>query len=98
MGCGRYKGSHAETHWRDSGHGYALELESQRVWDYASDAYVHRLIRSKTDGKIVEVPAPGTTGGGGGPCSSGERDCGAECSSAHAAGMDPEMEEAIVLR
>lgn len=96
VGCGRYKGSHAETHWRESGHGYALELESQRVWDYASDAYVHRLVRSKTDGKIVEVPAPGNRGG---ECSSGGRDahCGEECSSG-AMGMDPEVEEALVIR
>lgn len=29
-----------------------------QVWDYASDGYVHRLIQSKTDGKLVEVPSP----------------------------------------
>lgn len=28
------------------------------MWDYASDGYVHRLIQSKTDGKLVEVPSP----------------------------------------
>ncbi|KAA6419525.1 MAG: BRCA1-associated -like [Trebouxia sp. A1-2] len=28
------------------------------VWDYASDGYVHRLVQSKTDGKLVEVPSP----------------------------------------
>lgn len=27
----------------------------QRVWDYVNDTYVHRLIQSKTDGKLVEV-------------------------------------------
>ena len=37
---------------------YALELETQRVWDYVGDGYVHRLIQSKTDGKLVEVPCP----------------------------------------
>ncbi len=30
-----------------------------QVWDYAGDNYVHRLIQSKTDGKLVEVPTPG---------------------------------------
>ncbi len=29
-----------------------------QVWDYAGDNYVHRLIQSKTDGKLVEVPSP----------------------------------------
>lgn len=38
-------------------HLYALELETQRVWDYAGDGYVHRLIQNKTDGKLVELPS-----------------------------------------
>ena len=29
VGCGRYRGSHAAGHWQESGHGYALELETQ---------------------------------------------------------------------
>lgn len=47
-------------HWKESGHCYALELETQRVWDYVGDGYVHRLIQSKTDGKLVAVPSPAT--------------------------------------
>lgn len=35
-----------------------MELQSQRVWDYVGDEYVHRLIRSKVDGHLVEVPTP----------------------------------------
>ena len=35
---------------------YALELETQRVWDYAGDGYVHRLIQNTIDGKLVELP------------------------------------------
>ncbi|KAK9813824.1 hypothetical protein WJX73_000232 [Symbiochloris irregularis] len=58
IGCGRYRERHAVDHWRDTEHAYALELHSQRVWDYVSDGYVHRLIQSKTDGKLVEVPSP----------------------------------------
>jgi BRCA1-associated protein len=38
-------------------HLYALELETQRVWDYAGDGYVHRLIQNKADGKLVELPS-----------------------------------------
>ncbi|KXZ54622.1 hypothetical protein GPECTOR_4g687 [Gonium pectorale] len=58
VGCGRYRAGHAADHWRTSGHCYALELETQRVWDYVGDNYVHRLIQSKTDGKLVELAAP----------------------------------------
>jgi BRCA1-associated protein len=28
------------------------------VWDYVGDNYVHRLIQSKTDGKLVELNSP----------------------------------------
>lgn len=59
VGCGRYKSQHAFDHWMETQHCYALELESQRVWDYAGDGYVHRLVQSKSDGKLVEVPGPG---------------------------------------
>ena len=30
-------------------------METRRVWDYAGDNYVHRLIQSKTDGKLVAL-------------------------------------------
>ncbi|KAL4180075.1 hypothetical protein AMTRI_Chr13g90340 [Amborella trichopoda] len=55
VGCGRYKEGHAIRHWRETQHCYSLELETQRVWDYVGDNYVHRLIQSKTDGKLVEL-------------------------------------------
>ncbi|KAG8058302.1 hypothetical protein GUJ93_ZPchr0002g25241 [Zizania palustris] len=59
VGCGRYKGGHAIgghaiEHWKETEHGYSLELETQKIWDYAGDNYVHRLIQSKTVGKLVE--------------------------------------------
>lgn len=34
-----------------------------QVWDYISDGYVHRLIQSSLDGKLVEVPSPQPPGG-----------------------------------
>ncbi|KAG6424505.1 hypothetical protein SASPL_114923 [Salvia splendens] len=55
VGCGRYREGHAIGHWKETEHCYSLELETQRVWDYAGDNYVHRLIQSKTDGKLVEL-------------------------------------------
>lgn len=57
VGCGRYQGGHAHSHFDESGHSFSLELETQRVWDYVQDQYVHRLIRNRTDGKLVELPS-----------------------------------------
>ena len=57
VGCGRYKAGHAHRHFQETGHLYSLELETQRVWDYAGDGYVHRLIQNKADGKLVELPS-----------------------------------------
>ncbi|KAJ5090245.1 hypothetical protein N7532_008929 [Penicillium argentinense] len=56
VGCGRYDGAHAFEHWKETAHAFAMDLNSQRVWDYVGDAYVHRIIQSKTDGKLVELP------------------------------------------
>ena len=56
IGCGRYNGEHAKQHHAETGHTYALELETQRVWDYTGDGYVHRLMTNQQDGKIVEFP------------------------------------------
>lgn len=56
VGCGRYDGAHAYAHFKESTHSFAMDLSTQRVWDYVGDAYVHRIIQSKTDGKLVELP------------------------------------------
>ena len=61
IGCGRYKGGHAKDHWKETAHSFALELETQYVWDYAGDMWVHRLIRHKGDGKVVELPGRGNS-------------------------------------
>ncbi|GAB2292082.1 BRAP2 RING ZnF UBP domain-containing protein 2 [Dionaea muscipula] len=82
VGCGRFKEGHAIMHWKDTQHCYSLELETQRVWDYAGDNYVHRLIQSKADGKLVELNSLCPHGGKG--CGS----CG--CSE------DPEISEAVL--
>ncbi|KZP01639.1 zf-UBP-domain-containing protein [Calocera viscosa TUFC12733] len=57
LGCGRYAQAHAAQHYQRTEHAFALELETQRVWDYAGDTYVHRLIRNRADGKVVELPS-----------------------------------------
>lgn len=56
VGCGRYNGGHAKEHWKETAHSFSLELQTQHVWDYAGDMWVHRLIRDKGDGKVVELP------------------------------------------
>ncbi|XP_038971868.1 BRAP2 RING ZnF UBP domain-containing protein 1 isoform X2 [Phoenix dactylifera] len=55
VGCGRYKEGHAVRHWKDTQHCYSLDLETQRVWDYVGDSYVHRLNQSKSDDKLVKL-------------------------------------------
>ena len=57
VGCGRYDGAHAFAHYKETSHSFAMDLVTQRVWDYTGDAYVHRIIQSKSDGKLVELPA-----------------------------------------
>ncbi|KAI5121493.1 hypothetical protein M0805_006530 [Coniferiporia weirii] len=57
VGCGRQGRAHAKGHYELASHRYAMELATQRVWDYAGDNYVHRLIQNKADGKLVELPS-----------------------------------------
>ncbi|KGO69657.1 BRCA1-associated 2 [Penicillium italicum] len=57
IGCGRYDNAHAFAHWKETAHAFSMDLASQRVWDYVGDAYVHRIIQTKTDGKLLELPA-----------------------------------------
>ena len=64
VGCGRYGCGAGVLHNEQTCHNFAMELETQRVWDYAGDNYVHRLIQNKVDGKLVELPDPGQRGGG----------------------------------
>ncbi|KAK3707696.1 hypothetical protein RRG08_050511 [Elysia crispata] len=59
VGCGRYVGLHAYRHFQDTNHTYAMQLGTNRVWDYAGDNYVHRLAQNKSDGKLVQVDEGG---------------------------------------
>lgn len=57
IGCSRYAPEqHSLKHFVETGHCFAMELLTSRVWDYAGDSYVHRLITNESDGKIVEFP------------------------------------------
>uniref|UniRef100_A0A1A8CJ44 BRCA1-associated protein n=1 Tax=Nothobranchius kadleci TaxID=1051664 RepID=A0A1A8CJ44_NOTKA len=61
IGCGRYVSRHAYKHFEETQHTYAMQLTNHRVWDYAGDNYVHRLVASKTDGKMVQFECEGET-------------------------------------
>lgn len=63
-GCGRYDGAHAYAHYEQTSHCYAMDLVTQRVWDYAGDGYVHRIVQNKSDGKSVDFPVPPDAAGG----------------------------------
>lgn len=45
------------AHHHETGHAFAMDIATQRVWDYVGDGYVHRIIQNKADGKLVELPA-----------------------------------------
>ncbi|SMN21791.1 similar to Saccharomyces cerevisiae YHL010C ETP1 Putative protein of unknown function that is required for growth on ethanol [Maudiozyma saulgeensis] len=55
IGCGRYNSKHAIQHFETTSHCFAMDIKTQRVWDYAGDNYVHRLVQNEVDGKLVEV-------------------------------------------
>jgi BRCA1-associated protein len=61
IGCGRYDGAHAFAHYKQTSHSFAMDLDTQRVWDYVGDGYVHRIIQNMSDGKLVELPAAGNS-------------------------------------
>jgi len=66
VGCGRYAGGHAHQHFLDTQHCYSMELGHNRVWDYVGDSFVHRLVQSQEDGKLVEQEGGGMEGVKGG--------------------------------
>ena len=65
-----YTSSHAGQHYKDTLHAYALETETQHVYDFCGQGYVHRLVQNKEDGKLVEVNGPASVARGRAP---GER-------------------------
>ena len=43
VGCGRYSNEHAKRHASSTGHALSIQVSTGRVWDYSSDAYVHKV-------------------------------------------------------
>ena len=44
IGCGRYRNADAYKHFTKSGHIVSMDLQTQRVWNYKSDCFSHRLV------------------------------------------------------
>ncbi|KAJ1665140.1 hypothetical protein EV178_003446 [Coemansia sp. RSA 1646] len=63
VGCGRYANAHAKAHFEQTQHPYSLELGSQRVWDYAGDGYVHRILQNMADRKVIALDSYHTASG-----------------------------------
>lgn len=47
--------SHARQHYNETLHAYALITDTQHVWDFCGQGYVHRLLQNENDGKFVEM-------------------------------------------
>ena len=59
IGCTAHPGQgHAQQHFEATSHAYALDVNTQHVWDYAGNGYVHRLLYNDQDGKMVEHSVP----------------------------------------
>ena len=57
LGCGRYSKAHSVDHFQRTRHSYAMQLGTQRVWDYTGDGYVHRWMQSSgAGGQVVRLP------------------------------------------
>eukprot|EP01130_Rhizamoeba_saxonica_P003403 TRINITY_DN1441_c0_g1_i1.p1 TRINITY_DN1441_c0_g1~~TRINITY_DN1441_c0_g1_i1.p1 ORF type:complete len:485 (+),score=94.96 TRINITY_DN1441_c0_g1_i1:125-1579(+) len=54
IGCSRYKNKHSKIHYKETGHRFAFELETERIWDYIGDVYIHRFMQNIYDGQITE--------------------------------------------
>ncbi|KAF2347840.1 BRCA1-associated 2, partial [Trinorchestia longiramus] len=84
VGCGRYVGGHAHRHFVETNHLFSMQLGNNRVWDYVRDNYVHRLLQSEGDGKVVSYERVGDSEGmcRGGDCdSNGGGGGGSDCST-----------------
>lgn len=49
IGCGSSNCFHIRDHYQSLLHAYAMNVENGRVWDFAGDGYVHRLIMQHSD-------------------------------------------------
>lgn len=98
IGCTAAEGEgHAQQHFEATSHAYAVEVSTQRVWDYAGNGYVHRLLYNDQDGKLVEHTVPQTGGVGGSPAGGQEQAAAAPEGSAEGVAAAAAAEELLGL-
>ncbi len=75
VGCGLSNQFHIRTHYLETLHAYVVNLDSKRVWDFAGNGYVHRLVmggreeqnqeEEEDDGRGIWRPAARSAAGAG---------------------------------
>ncbi|GAA5900606.1 hypothetical protein JCM8208_000545 [Rhodotorula glutinis] len=102
VGCGRYQGGHAHSHFGETAHSYSLELSTGRIWSYLDDEYVHRLIRLRpsdsspgNDGRLIELPSLAVPSRPAGPTTPDTEDLSLKIAAAAGAGpgRDADVEQ-----
>ncbi len=64
-GCGATHGPfHIQAHYAQTLHAYAMNTENRRVWDFAGEGYVHRLILNGPPSSALETATSSSSGGG----------------------------------
>ena len=54
IGCNRYQEKHSLIHSKKYNHRYSIELNNQRIWDYMTDSWVHRIIKNNENNIIFD--------------------------------------------
>ena len=54
IGCNRYEEKHLILHYKETNHRYSIELSTQRIWDYMTDKFVHRIINTEHSQILLE--------------------------------------------
>lgn len=55
LGCGSSHCYHIKQHYNDHLHAYAMNVGNGRVWDFAGDGFVHRLVLSNNPSSEVNL-------------------------------------------
>lgn len=56
IGCGRYCKADAFKHFLSSGHIITMDLQTERIWNYHSDCFSHRLIPLQKQESTLKFP------------------------------------------
>ncbi len=56
FGCGRYKNKDAFKHFVATGHIITMDLATQRIWNYISDCFSHRIVSLQKQEVSIKFP------------------------------------------